>query len=169
MSDRAAPPHAQLLIYGFGPDADFEGRLAGALERIEAGGAMRVLDAVFVGREADTGELAAVSLRGKGAGGLAGPLIGFRLDAGERRRATERALRGMGGGLTPETLQELGGQLEPGESIVALLVDHAWARALDDAVERTGGEALVSEFVDAAGIADVAPAVLAAAASRSGP
>src|SRR3954452_22155871 len=32
-----APPPVQLLLYGFGPDADFEGRLVGALERLEAG------------------------------------------------------------------------------------------------------------------------------------
>jgi hypothetical protein len=33
-------PSAQLLLYRFGPDAEFEGRLVGALERIESGGAL---------------------------------------------------------------------------------------------------------------------------------
>ena len=36
-------PPVQLLVYSFGPDASFEGQLVGALERIEVGGAMRIL------------------------------------------------------------------------------------------------------------------------------
>ena len=44
-------PTRQLLVYTFGPGAGFEGQLVGALERIESGGAIRVLDALFVTRE----------------------------------------------------------------------------------------------------------------------
>jgi hypothetical protein len=44
-------PIVQLLAYRFGPDAAFEGRLVGALERMESGGTLRVLDVLFVGRE----------------------------------------------------------------------------------------------------------------------
>jgi hypothetical protein len=36
----------QLLVYGFAPGAEFEGRLVGAIERIESGGTLRVLDVV---------------------------------------------------------------------------------------------------------------------------
>jgi len=44
---RLDPPVSttQLLVYGFGPGAVFEGRLVGALERIESGAALRVRDA----------------------------------------------------------------------------------------------------------------------------
>ena len=52
----------QLLAYTFGSDSRFEGQLVGALERIESDGAMRVLDALFVVREPDSGELSAFSL-----------------------------------------------------------------------------------------------------------
>jgi len=39
-SVRSAPlPSAQLLVYRFGREAEFEGRLVGALRRIESGGA----------------------------------------------------------------------------------------------------------------------------------
>lgn len=41
-------PQVQLLVYAFGPEGAYEGRLVGALERLESGGALRVLDAVFV-------------------------------------------------------------------------------------------------------------------------
>jgi hypothetical protein len=63
-----------LLLYAFGPDARFEGRLVGTLERIESGGALRVLDALFVTRDPETGELAAIDLRG-GAGGVIAELL----------------------------------------------------------------------------------------------
>jgi hypothetical protein len=54
----------QLLAYRFGPDAHFEGQLVGALERLESGGALQVRDVLFVQRDAETGELGAVNMRG---------------------------------------------------------------------------------------------------------
>ena len=78
------------VVYGFGPDADFEGQLVGALERIESGGALRILDVLFVQSDTETGELDAVGLRGGRAGGIVAQLLGFRMDPAERRRATER-------------------------------------------------------------------------------
>src|SRR3954449_4389921 len=86
----------QLLLYRFGARAEYEGRLVGALERMESGGTLRIVEALFIARDADTGELAAIDLRSRGAGSLVSPLIGFRLDETERRRATQRALRADG-------------------------------------------------------------------------
>src|SRR3954454_22724662 len=40
----------QLLAFTFGSDSTFEGQLVGALERIESGGSVRVLDGLFVAR-----------------------------------------------------------------------------------------------------------------------
>jgi hypothetical protein len=91
MPARLPLPSTQLLLYGFGTEANFEGQLVGALERIESGGTLRVLEALLVQKDRDTGEFAAVAVRGHGIGGFVAPLLGFRLDATERRRATERA------------------------------------------------------------------------------
>ena len=158
---------AQLIVYRFGPNAGFEGQLVGALERIEAGGAVKIADALFVARDPETGELVAIDLQSDGAGGIVEPLLRFRLEPRERRRATERALSPDGGSVTPETLRRLEAQLEPGETIVAVLLEHAWAGALNDAVTRTGGATVANEFVDSATLADLAPDLIAAA-SRSG-
>jgi hypothetical protein len=160
-------PSTQLLVYGFGPDADFEGRLVGALERIESGGTLRILDAIFVASDPDSGELLAIDLMGDSAGGKVAPLLRFRLEPAERRRATERALRPHGSGLPAEALRELGAALPPGESIVALLVEHEWAHALNDAVSRTGGTTMGNGFVEATALAELASDLLAAA-KRSG-
>jgi hypothetical protein len=162
-------PSVQLLVYGFGPGASFEGQLVGALERIEAGGASRILDALFVATDPDTGELMAVDLGGDRGAGIVAPLLEFRLDRSKRRRATERALSPDRSGVSAETLRELGKALEPGGAIVALLVEHQWVRALEDAVSRTGGTALTSEFVDDTALAELAPQLLSAAARRGEP
>jgi len=150
----------QLLLYTFGSDARFEGQLVGAFERIESGGAVRVIDALFVASDPETGELVAIDLRG-GAGGILAELLDFRLDPASRRRATERALHPEAGGLPAEALRRLGEALDPGEAMLALLLEHAWAETLEDAVSRTGGTPLASDFVDATTLAELAPAVVA--------
>jgi hypothetical protein len=148
-------PSAQLLLYRFGPDAEFEGRLVGALERIESGGALRIIEALFVRSDDETGELDAVAVRGDGTGRIVAPLLDFRLDPAKRRRTSERALAGDRGTM----LRNLAAELQPGEAMAVLLVDHAWARALEDAVARTGGTPVTSEFVDVTGLAELsAPA-----------
>src|SRR5918995_5520896 len=81
----------------------------GALERIESGGALRILDALFVQRDPATDDLSAIALHGAGAGGLVAPLLGFRLDAAERRRTSERTL-------AETDVQALGNALAPGEA-----------------------------------------------------
>lgn len=164
VTGHATTPRAQLLVYGFGPGADFEGRLLGALERIESGGTVRILDALFVANDPETGELVAVDLRGAGAGGIVAPLLLFRLDPSERRRATERTLSADRGGVPADTLRELGMRLDPGAALVAFLLEHEWALALEDAAARTGGTPLTNEFVAPRELAELAPDLLAAAA-----
>jgi hypothetical protein len=155
----------QLLLYAFGPDAHFEGQLVGALERIESGGALRILDALFVASDPETGELVAIDLRGGsgGTGAAIARLLDFRLDPASRRRATERALSPHASGVPAEALRKLGESLDPGAAVVALLIEHAWAKTLEEAVSRTGGTPLASEFVDATTLAELASAVVAAA------
>ena len=156
-----APP-VQLLLYAFSAEGRYEGRLVGALERMESGGALRILEALFVRNDPDTGELAAVDLRSRGAGSMVLPLVGFRLDPAERGRATERALTDEG---LSETLRELGTKLAPGAAIAAVLVEHTWARALADAVSQSGGQPVSRDFVDATSLGELAPLLLAAAAT----
>ena len=142
------------MLYAFDVDARFEGRLAGALERMESGGALRILEALFVGNDPETGELAAVDLRSRGAGSMVLPAVGFRLDPAERARATKRALEAEGIGAT---LRELGAALAPGAALAAVLIEHTWARALGDAVSQSGGTPLSSEFVDATSLGGTGP------------
>jgi hypothetical protein len=138
-------PPAQLIVYAFGPDARFEGQLVGALERIESGGALRILEVLLVRRDPDTGELTAFEHQGSGGAGFAAPLLSFRLDPGERARATRHALDGVAG----QALREMGDGLEPGGTLAAVFLSHVWADTLSDAARRTGGTLVSDEFVDA--------------------
>jgi hypothetical protein len=91
-------PSAQLLLYRFGPDAEF--------------------------------------------------------DPARRRRSTERAL----GGDRPAAVRNIGAELENGDSVAAVLIEHVWATTLEDAVARTGGAPVASEFVDATSLAELSAA-----------
>jgi hypothetical protein len=160
-------PNVQLLAFRFDAAAQFEGQLVGALERAESGGTLRIRDVLFIGRDPESGDLVAIAARGKGQGSIVSSLLGFRLDPTERGRSTERALRAYDRGDQPNSLRRLGETLQPGDAIAAILVEHVWAHAIDDAVERTGGDALLSTFVDGTEIAELT-SELAAAAVRAG-
>ena len=114
---------------------------------------------MFVGRDAETGELAALDLRSRGAGSLVSPLVGFRLDRRERARTTERALEAEGG----DSIRALGAALAPGSAIAAVLVEHTWARALADAISQTGGTPVSTGFVEAETLSDLTSVMVAAA------
>jgi hypothetical protein len=158
-------PNVQLLAYRFHPGAEFEGQLLGALERIESGGTLRIREVLFVGRDPETGDLFAVAAHGRQQGSLVAPLLAFRLEPAERGRATERALRAYDRGSEPNPLRLLGDTLAPGGAVAAVLVEHLWAHAVDDAVARTGGAALLSAFVAGTELTELSSELAAAAAS----
>jgi hypothetical protein len=155
------PACAQLLVYRFGAGSSFEGQLVGALERLESGGTLRVLDALFVTRDPATGEISAVDAPGKGIGSIVSPLLEFRLDPGRRRQATAHTQRHLGGdaaGLLPRLAETL----EPGAALAAILIEHVWARTLEDAATRLSGSRVANDFVDARALHEVAGNLLAA-------
>ncbi len=153
---------AQLLVYRFAAGAGFEGQFVGALERIESGGALRVLDVLVVVRD-DAGEIVASEHRGGSAAGFTGALVALRLDPSVRERATRRAMdrsNGLAG--------ELAETLQPGEAIAAVLIGHVWARALDDAAARTSGTAVLDTRVGPRTLPELGEEILAAARTRGG-
>ena len=149
----------QLLAYRFGSESRFEGQLVGALERIETGGTMRVVDGLFVSREPESDELTAIVLSDGPSSRMISRLLDFRLDDRKRKAATQQALDGA----TGDAVQSLAALLTPGTAIAAVLVEHRWVDALTDAVARVGGTETVSEFVDAGTMNELAQRVVAAA------
>jgi hypothetical protein len=137
----AAPQ--QLITYTFPPGSDFGGMLMGALQRIESGGAIRILDVVFLARDADSGELTAVARHNDTSVGMIGELISFRLDPAARTKETDAAL----GGPLRDLVRALAEPLEPGWAFAGVLVEHSWAQVLGDAVAQIGGSPLTSELL----------------------
>jgi hypothetical protein len=142
-------PSRQLLVYEFPPGSSYEGQLVGALERIESGGTLRILDAVFAGRDPQSGETIAVAMSG-GSAGLVTRLISFRLDAGQRSGATRQALEGPSGPL----IRSVAGELEPGAAVLAVVIEHAWQDVLNAAIERAEGTTRSTDFTAHQRVAD---------------
>jgi hypothetical protein len=125
----------EVLVFAFdAPRARFEGAIVGALERAESGGAIRIVEAVVAARDADSGALACRRLRG-GAGSLVTALTDFRL-AGPEASDHE---------MDADTAQKIGAALAPGTAVAAVVLEHRWLAALDDAAERAGGSLLARE------------------------
>ena len=160
-------PSAQLLSLHFGPEAAFEGQLLGALERLESGGTLRILDVLFIQNDGQTGELVAAHLRGGDTSRIVAPLLSFRLDPSERRRITERTLEGRPGGIPGDTVRAIGGALGPGASVAAVLVDHAWLQPVKDAASRAGGTLSASGFLNVGDLDPLAAELLAEAGQAS--
>jgi hypothetical protein len=158
-------PNIQLLAFRFDPGAQFEGQLVGAIERIESGGTLHIREVLFVGRDPQTGELLAAAAHGRQQGSLVAPLLGFRLDPSERARATQRALRAYDRGTEPNPLRVLAEPLPPGGAVAAMLVEHVWAQAVDDAVARIGGTALADAFVASTELTELVSQLSAAMAA----
>ncbi|CAM3305399.1 hypothetical protein OCAE111667_02785 [Occultella aeris] len=152
-------PRVQLLAYRFGIRTPFEGQVIGALERLEADGAVRVIDVLLVGRDADSGEIFGTAAHGGPGGGNLARLLTFRLDPAERRRASR--------GVPADLLDGLGTTLDAGEVVIAVLVEQVWARHLEDSVAHLGGTVLPSSIVERTALADLTPELLDLAARRT--
>ena len=104
----------QLRVYRFDPGTVFEGGLVGAFERMKLGLDTKLLDAVFVTHDPETGGLAAVDLASGVAGGTFASMLDFRLDAGRRQAITERTLAEHRGGVPRPLIEAIAATLEAG-------------------------------------------------------
>src|SRR5215211_4428162 len=78
MTEKIGP--VQLVVIGFPPEAEFEGRIMDELERLESHETIRVLDLLFVGKDAETGDLLALDYQGEELGAIVGALLGFEFE-----------------------------------------------------------------------------------------
>jgi hypothetical protein len=159
---------AQLSFASFPQGARLEGAVAGAIERMQATGEPRLLDALFVACDPESGELAALDLATGVRHGTIIALLEFRLAPGERRRLTQRTLAEHAGGVRPAVIEAIGDRLASGEAALAALVAGGEPRDLLDAVARSGGRVLVREHVDATRLADVAERLVGVASATTG-
>jgi uncharacterized membrane protein len=138
----------QLVAFGFGPEATFEGRIMDELAKLERQGTVRILDLLFLQKDAETDELVALDYQGEDLGAIVGALLGFRFDdEGEQPAAADAGTDAHAFGLTSEQIESLAGSLEPGSAAAFLLIEHIWARDLKRAIRETGGVPLGEGFL----------------------
>ena len=154
MTEKIGP--VQLVAIGFPPDANFEGRIIDELERLERHDTIRILDLLFVGKHAETGDLLALDYQGEELGAIVGALLGFEFeDNGERQAESAQGLQGHAFGLSQGEIQEIAASLAPGSSAGFLLVEHVWARDLKRAIRDAGGFPLGEGFLTPEALAEV--------------
>ncbi len=140
----------QLLVVGFGPEAEFQGLVLDELERLTARGLIRVIDLRFVAKEHDGG-LTALEMSGLDDqeaaefGDVIDRLIGIADVGGQGTAGDDGFDRSFG--LGPDELATLAEDLEPGHSVGLLLFEHSWAAELKAAIRTTGGYPIAQGFL----------------------
>ena len=143
----------QVLVVGFGPDADFKGEALRELKRLTEQDIVRVIDLLVVHKRedgaidkveiADDHELAKL-------GALAGALIGFGA-AGEAG-AEVGAEAGTGLGDKDELYDDaevwyIADSIPPGMTAAIVILEHRWAIPLRNAIANAGGVALADKWL----------------------
>jgi uncharacterized membrane protein len=152
----------QMIAVAFGPDANPEGRIIDELARLESERTIRILDLLFVHKDADSGELLALDHQGEELGGIVGALLGFDFDG------IDDQLQAEGGGdrafgLTQQEIEEVAQSLEPGHSAGFLMIEHVWARDLKRAIRDAGGIPIGEGFLTPETVRAVEPELAAMA------
>ena len=146
----------QLLMVGFGTNAEFHGEILDELERLVGRGMIRVIDLQFVMKTAgdeivametsslsdeEAAEFGAVigGLIGLAQGGVEGALAGAEIGA--------LTMANREYGLTVDDIADIAASLEVGEAAGILLFEHTWAAGLRDAIRRAGGVPLMQGFL----------------------
>ena len=157
-----------LRVYRFDSSAEFEGGLVAAIERLELGRDGKLLDALFVRRDAASGALEAVDLSVGGADATFASLLDFRLDPDRRRALTERTFTERRGGVPRPLIESIAGTLEAGAAIFAVLQTGPTATVIEDAVApRCGGQQIADEPFDARSLAQADRPLRAAVGAAS--
>lgn len=137
----------EYLVIGFDGDR-FDGSIAREIEKVVDRGIIRLVDVVFIVREAD-GDSVIVELSNTDDPRFASfaPLL-----------AQMRAL------FTPEDLQAIADSLPLGSAGLALLFEHRWAEDIKDAIAAAGGFLVRREVVPPEVLAEVSAELEAASA-----
>ena len=117
----------EILVISF-PGNKFNGDVAPALAELVQTGLIKVIDLVFVTKDAD-GDVAAIELS--------------ELDEATSAAFTPH-VEEPSGMLAEEDIEDLAAELAPSSSAAILLFEHVWATRFRDAVVDSGGELVAS-------------------------
>jgi len=117
----------EILVIGF-PENNFTGEIAPALADLVETGLIRVIDLVFIAKDAD-GNVLGVELS--------------ELDDSVKVLFQPHVLE-PAGMIADEDVEDIGAGLKPDSSAAILLVEHVWATRFQQAVADAGGQLISS-------------------------
>ena len=128
----------EILLVAF-PGNQFTGEITPALQELVDSGTIRIIDLVFVAKDAD------------------GNAVGIELEAldDESRGNFDSLITELEGLIAEEDIEDLAESLEPNSSTAILLFEHTWATRFRDAVAGSGGELVARIPIPAAAMAEV--------------
>jgi hypothetical protein len=134
----------QVLVVGFGPDAQFTGKALGELKRLTAAEVVRLIDLLFV-RKTEDGRVEKVEVTDAAELADLGALAGGLLGLGEATGAD--ALAEQGSVFSDEQVWYLGDDLPVGDIVAIAVLEHTWAIPLRDAIAEAGGVPLADHWL----------------------
>ncbi|MCP3856469.1 MAG: hypothetical protein GY745_03150 [Actinomycetia bacterium] len=159
----------QLLAFEFDTLEQFHGEILDRLEEVAPLNAVRILDALFVAKEAN-GELVALEWGDLGEeegdevlGFIIGELLGFSFEGEEPGAPPADITEASAIGVTVTDIRRIARDLRPGTAAGLLLVEHRWAAGLRDAIFEAGGSLMLQGFLTLEGLAMVGAELTAAA------
>ena len=144
----------QLMVVGF-HEGNFSGEIIEELRRLREHDIVRLVDLLFVTKDAD-GNVAAIEHsdlsqeEAMAFGAIAGALVGLGADGeeGAEAGAVAGAIAAEDGAIFDEAeAWYLADAIPPGDSAAIALIEHRWAIPLRESIQRAGGVALADEWV----------------------
>ena len=142
----------QILAVGFREGARFEGRIAEQIELLEDAGTIRVLDFVFLHRDATTGALVRMDYEGPDREGSVTMMLEDDSASGERQPEDGS---GLAFRLSSDDIREVAAALDPGTSAGFIIFEHVWARGLKQAIAETRGVPFAEGFLTPEAVAAI--------------
>ena len=144
----------QVLVVGFGEDAEFKGEALEELQRLREHDIVRLIDLLFVHKDAD-GTVDKIEITDSDElmklGAFAGALIGFGA-AGEEgaevgAEVGAEAAAEQGSAFDDDEVWYLADAIPPGMSAAIVILEHRWAIPLRNAIMGAGGMALADRWL----------------------
>jgi uncharacterized membrane protein len=143
----------QILVIGFGEEAEFKGEALAELKRLTEQDIVRVIDLLVVHKRED-GSIDKVEITDEHEltklGALAGALVGFGAAGDEGAEVGAEAGAELGDKGTVFDDQEVwyvADAIPEGSTAAIALLEHRWAIPLRDAIARAGGVALADKWL----------------------
>jgi len=142
----------QVLVVGYGKDAQFRGAALDELRRLAEQDIVHLVDLLLVTKD-DDGNVAKVEIRDRPEleefGALAGALIGLGAGGEEGMAAgAEAGAEAASAGLySPEDVWSLADEIPAGMTAAIALLEHRWAIPLRDAILDAGGMIVADEWI----------------------